>query len=374
MKISANTAMFAAAVLVAGTIAVALLRSESPSDSAAPVAKPVLTAAVATPQLRRWSDDVVASGRLVAWEEALIGAEPSGLRLVDIRVDVGDRVKKGQLLAQFDTAPVQAELNERIAALAETQALLVEAEENARRGESLRNTGALSHQVITQYITRAQAVRAQVDSARARVDSFRLRLQQTRVVAPDDGVISSRTATLGSVPAGGDELFRLIRQNRIEWHAEVTAMQVRNLAPGQAATLSLPDGATIGGVVRQISPAVAADLTTTVYVRLNDGETAIARIGMYLQGAIATGASEALTVPASSVVVRDGREYVFTLATDDTVAQASIKTGRRHGNEVEIVDGLSTAQIVVTQGGGFLNDGDLVRVEAGRPSVARTAL
>jgi hypothetical protein len=176
------------------------------------------------------------------------------------------------------------------------------------------------------------------------------------------------------VPGGGDELFRLIRQNRIEWHAEVTATQVRNLAIGQVVTMSLPDGSKIGGAVRQISPALAADLTTTVYVRLNDSASEIARIGMYLQGAIAIGASEALTVPASSIVVRDGREYVFTLAADDTVAQTSIKTGRRHGADVEIIDGLSTAQIVVTQGGGFLNDGDLVRVEAGRPSVARTAL
>ena len=361
-------------IFAAGILAVTLLRSGSPRAEPARDAQPVLTVAVATPQLRQWSDDIAASGRLVAWEEASIDAGLSELRLVDIKVDVGERVRKGQLLAQFDTAPVQAELSERVASLAETRAMLVEAEENARRGESLRNTGAISRQVVTQYMARAQAVRAQMDSAQARVDSYRLRLQQTRIVAPDDGVISSRTATLGSVPAVGTQLFRLIRKNRIEWHAEIPVAQVRSIVIDQFATISLPDGSIIAGTIRQIAPVLAEDLTAVTYVRLNASEQLPARVGMYLKGTIATGTSQALTVPTSSVVVRDGREYAFTVAADNKVAQMPIKTGRRHGAEVEVLHGLSEAQDVVVSGGGFLSDGDLVRTDITDPNVARTLL
>ena len=364
MKNSMRTALLGAALLTAGTVAVALLISESPGAEPARDAQPVLAVQVTTPRSQLWSDDVAATGRLVAWEEAVIGAELGELRLVDIKVDVGDRVRKGQLLAEFDRASVQAELNERIALLAEAQALQAEADENAARGESLRNTGALSHQVITQYLTRARAAQAQVESAQARVDSYRLRLRQTRVVAPDDGVISARMATLGSVGTAGAELFRLIRKNRIEWHAEIAAGELRHIAVGQAARISLPDGSQIDGVVRQIAPMLAADLTATAYVQLPDQQPTPARIGMYLHGVIVSGASPALTVPASSIVVRDGREFAFVVAADKTVVQMPVKTGRRRGTEVDVLAGLPAGQAIVRSGGGFLHDGDVVRVAA----------
>lgn len=367
---SRNKALPGVALLAAGTLAVALLSSGS--DNAEPIrdAQPVLSVDITTPQLRQWSEDIAAPGRLVAWEEASIGSELGDLRLVDIRVDVGDQVRKGQLLAQFDPAQVQAELNERLAALAETRALLVEAEDNAQRAESLRDTGAMSHQSITQYMTQADAVRAQLQSAEARVESSRLRLRQTRVIAPDDGVISARAATLGSVGSAGTELFRLIRQNRIEWHAEVPASQVHRIALGQAVTMQLPDGSTIAGLVRQIAPVLAEDLTAVVYVKLLNDAQALARVGMYLKGTIVSGTSQALTVPMSSVVMRDGREYVFAVGADSKVVQTSMKSGRRRGADVEVLSGLSAAQSIVISGGGFLHDGDPVRVPAAGANVA----
>jgi HlyD family secretion protein len=350
--------------LSAAAIVLALLVSKKPEAEPAREAPPVLAVRVIQPRAQIWGDDIAATGRLVAWEEATIGVELDGLRLIDIRVDVGERVKKGQLLAQYDPAPAQAELNERIALLAEAQALLVEAEENARRGESLRDTGAISRQVITQYVTRAQTARAQVASAQARLESTRLRLKQTRIEAPDDGVISARTATLGSVGVNGAELFRLIRQNRIEWHAEVATDRMGRLAIGQAATMSLPDGSILAGTVRQIAPVLAADLTAIVYVQLIDPEHALARIGMHLQGTIVSGTSPALTIPTSSIVVRDGREYAFAVAVDNRVTQVPLQTGRRRGAEIEVLAGLVAEQAVVTSGAGFLHDGDLVRVAA----------
>jgi multidrug efflux pump subunit AcrA (membrane-fusion protein) len=76
----------------------------------------------------------------------------------------------------------------------------------------------------------------------------------------------------------------------------------------------------------------------------------------------------------SSVIVRDGREYAFTLAAGNRVTQTPIKTGRRHGAEVEVLGGLSETQAIVVSGGGFLDDGDLVKTDAAGASVAQTLL
>lgn len=361
----------AALVLMATAIAIASIGASEINDAVPVAEQSVLTVQVTTPQSREWRDEVRAHGSIVAWHEAAIGAELGGLRLIEVRVDVGSRVAAGDLLARFDPAPVEAELSERIAALAETEATLIEAEEDAKRAESLRNTGALSGQEIMQRLTRAQAARAQVDSARARVESTRLRLRQTRVLAPDAGVISARSATLGSVAGVGEELFRLVRQNRLEWHAQIAAADVGNIKIGQGATITLPDGSTVEGTVRQVAPLLAQNLTAVAYIQLREDANAAARIGMFVSGAIVTGASTGMSLPNSSIVVRDGREYVFVL-DGDSVTRAQIRTGRRDGDQVEVLSGISPMKSVVVSGGGFLHDGDRVRVVAGTQRQAAT--
>ena len=133
-----------ATVLTSAIAAMASMGTDQADDAAAVGEQPVLSVQVITPRSREWRDEVLAHGSIVAWHEASVGAELGGLRLIDVRVDVGSRVAAGDVLARFDRAPVEAELSERIAALAEAEAMLTEAEENAKRAESLRNTGALS--------------------------------------------------------------------------------------------------------------------------------------------------------------------------------------------------------------------------------------
>lgn len=362
MRVRVGIWLGAASALIAAAVAIASM--VKPDVAKVLAEQSVLTVQVTTPQPKEWRDEVIAHGSIVAWHEATVGAELGGLRLIDIRVDVGSRVAAGELLARFDPTPIEAELNERNAALAEAEAVLGEAEEDAKRAESLRNTGAMSGQVITQHLTRAQTARAQVDSARARVESTRLRLRQTRVLAPDAGVISARSATLGSVAGAGDELFRLVRQNRLEWHAQVAAADLAAIKPGQITVVTLPDGSTIEGTVRQVAPLLAQNLTAIAYVQLDQEAQMAARIGMFVSGAIVTGESTGLSLPSSSVVVRDGREYAFVIDGDSLATQTQIRTGRRDGELIEVLGGLSPSHSIVLSGGGFLHDGDRVQVVA----------
>lgn len=357
-----------ALVLMAlAVVAVFVLRG-SPSTPAVPASGLVpdrasLTVALASPAVLLWQETMQVAGAISAWQEASVGAELSGLRLEQVYVDVGDQVRKGQLLARFDDATMLAAVNQQKAVLAQMEASAAEADANAARAASLRKNGALSEQNIVQYETRARVARAEVESARARLHSQELSLSYTRVLAPDDGVISSRNAMLGSVAGPGTELFRLVRQNRIEWRAEVPAAQLSRIQIGQTATVELQDGTRVPGTVRQIAPMLNENTRVGIaYVELDRTNPGSARPGMYATGSIALGERPALTVPSSAIVLRDGHEYVFTLDADKQVVQNKVTIGRRAGNDVEIVAGLEAGMRVVTTGAPFLNDGDLVRV------------
>lgn len=309
---------------------------------------------------------LAANGSVAAWQEAIVGAQVNGLRLAELRVNVGDRVKRGQLLARFADDTVRAELAQQRAAVTEAQAALAEANADAARAKTLQSTGAMSAQQISQYLTTAKAAAARLEAARAIADGTQIRLRHTRVLAPDHGVISARTATMGAVAQPGQELFRLIRHNRLEWRAELTAAELDKIAIGQAVTVITPGGRTVDGRVRMVAPTVdPQSRLALVYVDLLDHKNDSlfpAKAGMYVKGEFALGASSALTAPVQAVVMRDGFSYVFEVRADQRVARRKVTIGRRVADRTEILSGVTEATRIVAAGAGFLNDGDLVAV------------
>lgn len=349
--------------------------SPAASGSAAaapPAARPALTITVATPRVERWPLELVANGSVAAWQEIVIGSEISGLRLTEVLVNVGDRVKRGQLLARLSDETVQAEREQIRAALGEAQATLAEAKANAERARRLEASGAISAQQIAQYLTVEQTARARVEAQRARLRAEEVRLSNTRVVAPDDGILSARTATMGAVVQPGSELFRLIRDARLEWRAEVNGADLPRVRAGQPVRVSAPDGTTITGRVRIVAPTIdPATRMGLVYVDLPVPGSA--RAGMFARGEIDLGASDAMTLPQASVVLRDGFRYVFRVDDESRVVQTKIETGRRRGGRIEVLGGLDPNARVADSGVGFLADGDVVRVVPATSIEARAA-
>lgn len=362
------------AVLLAVTAAWLLARGGD-ATAAEPAAgpSPALTVTVVAPQATRWTRTLAATGSLEAWQEASVGAEVNGLRLAEVRVNVGDRVSRGEVLAVFDDATPQAEFAQAEAAVDEASARAAEAEANAARAKTLIDTGALSAQDLDQFSTGARTANAQLKAAIARRNAASLTLRRTKVVAPDAGVISARGATLGAVVPAGTELFRLIRQSRIEWRAEVPEHELPLVRRGQAVTIVTAQGSKLKGTVRAIAPTVdARKRTAMVYVDLPAaGGKAVA--GMFAEGAFALGESAALTVPQSAVVLRDGLSYVFLVGEGNRVARVQVATGRRQGDRIEILKGMPQGARVVHAGAGFLNDGDLVRIATAAAPAAPAA-
>jgi len=145
-------ALIAAAVLVAGGAAFFLSRSQAKSD-VPPTAKPALTVATALPQKMSLPVRLNANGNITAWQEAVIGSESNGLRLVQVHANVGDQVKAGQVLAVFSADSVMADTAQARANLIEAQANATDAADNAARARTLASSGALSEQQINQYNT-----------------------------------------------------------------------------------------------------------------------------------------------------------------------------------------------------------------------------
>lgn len=358
-----------ATTLVLRASVAAMLAGAAGATCAAPQApaspRPALTVTAAPAVERSWPAVIEASGAIAPWQEATVAARVAGLPLIEIRADVGDRVRRGQLLARYDDSTVRADLARAEAGLAAAQASAQAAEANRDRALGLQATGAISAQDLLQSKTTAMTAVAQVAQARAALESARLTLAHTRVLAPDDGVVSSRSATLGAVAGSGTELFRLIRQNRLEWRAELGPTQLARVTPGMTASLKLPDGSTATGKVRSVAPALDGGSRLGIaYVELAPGSHA--RAAMFASGRLEAGARNVVTVPAESVVIRDGRSFVATLE-GTRVRLRPVETGAGRDGLVEITRGLDAGASVVARGAGFLHEADVVRVVPATP-------
>ncbi|MFT3734298.1 MAG: efflux RND transporter periplasmic adaptor subunit [Rhodocyclaceae bacterium] len=219
------------AAIGAGVLVVARKPAQSAVNNAAPNA--VMAVNLTTPTQQSWPLILQANGPIAAWQEGIVSAETGGLRITALHADVGDNVRRGQLLAELAQESVNADLRKFEAALASARASLAQAHADAERARAVKGSGALSEQQISNYLNTELTAQANVDSAQAQLDAQRVTLARTRVVAVDDGIITSRSATLGKVVASGEELYRLVRQNRFEWRAELDAQQLPRVRPGQ---------------------------------------------------------------------------------------------------------------------------------------------
>ena len=338
--------------------------AKSDKTSATPPVKAALTVSAVQPSNGSLALKLAANGNVAAWQEASIGAEASGLRLTQVLVNVGDTVKKGQLLATFAGDAVQADVAQAKAALMEAQANALDAAGNAERARTLQNTGALSTQQINQYLTAEKTAAARVQAAQATLSAQGVRTQNTQVRAPDNGVISARGATVGAVVGGGTELFRMIRGGRLEWRAEVTSNEIASIKPGSKAKVTAASGAQVEGTVRTIAPTIdAVTRNALVYVDLPaTAGVAGVKAGMFAKGEFALGAADALTLPQQALVLRDGFTYAMRVESNNKVSQVKLETGRRVGDAVEIKQGAKTSDRFVASGASFLADGDTVKV------------
>lgn len=348
---------------------------------------PAITVAKATRQALQ--ETVLVTGTLVPREEILVAPEVEGLRVVELNVDVGDRVKRGDVLAVLERTQLEAQLAQNTAALsradaaiaqagsmiAQAEAAVAEAEASFERAKPLKRSGYLSESIFDQREAAARTTRAQLVSARdglklaqaskqeaeAQRREIEWRLSNTEVKAPRAGIISRRTARIGALASGqGEPMFRIIAAGEIELDANVIEADLARIAPGQTAKIAVAGASDVSGHVRLISPEVdRATRLGTAKIFIGDRQDL--RIGAFARAEILARQSTGVTVPAAALQYGPRANASVLLVRGDKVELREVKTGLRSGDVVEIVAGLSEGDLVVAKAGTFLRDGDRVR-------------
>lgn len=337
--------------------------------AAADAAHSALAVSVATVQSQAIPRTILVSGPISAWEDMQLGVELSGLRVTALHVDVGQQVRKGELLLEIDHRSLDSDLAQASAALREAEAGAALARSQLSRAEPLVRDKFLSATQLDELRAGRTQAEARVATARAARDAAALRRSYAELRAPQAGIISRRLVQPGQVVAAGTQLLGLIRDGRLEWRADLAEAELGQVKPGDRVILNTRAGADIEGKVRAVSPGVDANTRTgTVYVDLpNPGGL---QAGSYLQGRIDIGLGDSLTVPAAAVVLRDGFQTVFTVDAQSVVHAQRVQTGSHASGQIAVLQGLRAGMRVVVDGAGFLSDGDRVRVTQRTPDQA----
>lgn len=322
-----------------------------------------LSVAVVAPQRIDLSRTIAASGSVAAKDELVIGSDATGVRLTEVLVDTGSVVRRGQLLARGDDTQLQAQAQQQDAQIRQAKAELAQATANLDRAEQIRDAGVYSTEALQTRRTAAESAAARLQLAQAQRGETEVRIFHTRVLAPADGVIAKRSATVGAVVQPGNELFRLIRDGQLEWLAELPGHALAEVKPGAAVRVQVADGHRIQARVRMVEPTIDPHSRNgRVRVALPAG-TAL-KAGAHADGEIATASASMLTLPESVVFSRDGHPFVWLLDETDTARLTRIETGLRQRGLVEVTRGVAAGARVVSIGAGFVKDGERVRVAA----------
>lgn len=368
-------------------LAPAALRAQE-TEAAAPVAETLPAITVAEVTARTLTDRVIASGLVAAVEEVQVAPLIEGQPLEELRVDVGDIVEAGQVLAVLSRSSLELQRSEAVASLAaaeaaiaqaeaslvEAQASAAEAQRVANRSTLLREQGtvpqaeadtnaanAVSANARVQVAVQSlESQRAQLALAQAQLENVELQLSRTEVRAPVAGKIVTRNAMLGVIAtAAGDPMFVMIRDGALELRADVAEADILRLDEGQTAKLrAVGMTEALQGSVRLVEPTIdTVSRLGRARIEVTDPERL--RSGMFVEAEIIVAEREGLAVPLTAVGSSvDGISVMR--ARDGTLERVVVKTGIRDGAYVEIIEGLNAGDLVVTKAGTFVRAGDRI--------------
>ena len=336
--------------------------------------KPVLTVETVTSTQSSVTKDLTADGTISPETTSSVSGKVNGVAIDRVLVKEGDQVKRGQVLAIFDTDAMQQQLIQARAELAEAESSYDLAKRDAERVLPLLKINAISQQEADRYVATANQASASVAASRARLNNQNLNMQNAKVTAPVSGVISEKTANVGSVP-GPEPLFTIIEEGKLEWQAQVDPNKVGQINVGTPVEVSLPNNKSVMGKVSRISPT-AEDGSRQITIYASLARHPNARAGMYQRGTFKLGADAKPTIPVSAVVTQDGYDYVMQVKAikdenRDTIYRVSrvkVKLGERQGDRVVLLEPLEGEGNIVRQGGSFLSDGDIVTLAKPEPA------
>lgn len=304
------------------------------------------------------------AGEIRAQQESPLAFRVSG-KIVARRVDIGDRVRQGDLLARLDASDLQAQLRAAKAQLAAAEAEWQRADADQARYAKLAKQGVISESAMDAHTAATIAAEGQVDAARAQMQLAENQLAYSELRAPADGAIVARHAEAGQVVGAGQPVFTLAAEGVREVAFAVPEGAVDKIYPGQSVTVELwsEPGKRWPGKVREVAPAAdPASRTYAVRATIKAPVEAL-DLGQSAQVFVDGGSAEHLSVPLAALQrVGEGRFAVFVVDPDtSTLRLQAIEIGEYGNDTVPVEQGLSADALVVAAGGHLLREGQKVR-------------
>ena len=331
---------------------------------------------------------VSATGTLAADDQVVLGTKVAG-RLAEITVDLGTRVKRGQMIGKLDQSDFKFRVDQAEAALQQARARLglsptgsdekVDHEQTRAMMDDARLTRDRSIRLAQQELI----ARAQLDTAeaalqvaegryqdaleevrnrqaviaqrRSELDLARQQLTDTVILSPLDGVVSLKQASVGEYLGAGAPIATMMRVHPLRLRVPVPEREGAGVRVGHAVALTVEGDPTVyrGRVVR-LSPIVQEQNRTLLVEAEVPNERGFLRPGSFARVDIMTEVSQpVITVPSSAIIVFAGVEKVLVVRQGKS-AEVRVTTGRRLGEDVEIVDGLKRGDPVIARPGNLV--------------------
>ena len=303
---------------------------------------------------------VTASGTVSAWEEVPVAAETGGLTAVAVYVDEGSYVRQGQPLVQMNDVLLRAQLRQQQAQVQLAEANVARDNAALDRAQQLKERGFLSQASLDTALANQRSSNANLAAARAALSQTQTQLSQATIRAPVGGMIISRSVTKGQIIAAGTELFRMVRDGRLELDAQVPETELSLVRAGQSAIVTSSEAGQTTGSVRIVTPEVNADTRLGV-ARISLNGASGLRPGMFARAQIDVGAQPQTVVPTAALIYRDNRAGVFVVGADNRVSFQTVTVLNRR-DDLTAVEGVPAGTRVVVEGAGFLGDGDRITV------------
>jgi len=334
--------------------------------------------AATKPTLMTFEDTVTFVGNLEAEERASVASKVSDVTVLSVNVDVGDEIKRGDILVEMDDSLNRRQIEEARAAVARAEAAIAQAksrlstvEKDYKRYKQLYEEQVISRQQFDQTEGQYEVEKAGLDLAQRELKQAQARLEQLlivknyhKVAAPVGGVIAERHVDPGDTIKSGDVLLVISRQDNVKIKGSITENDYPKVKLGQPVHVRVDafPGREFNGKVNRISP-VLDPATRTGEVEALMASQGLLKPGMFAPASIVVGSHEALALPREAVrqLAGTGEWYCF-VASDDVAQQRPIKRGAEQGNWIEITEGIGESDLVITTVVRQLSDGVPVEV------------
>ena len=287
-----------------------------------------------------------------------------GGKVTECKVNLGDSVRRGQILARLEPTDYQLATQSGAAGVAEARSTLTLAEAELVRYRNLREKGFVSAAALDQKQATADAARARVDAMQSAHTEQNRQLAYTTLPAENNGLISAYDCNVGQVVNVGQPILRLAQsaEKEIVIHLPEAELQQFHSAANFTISLNALPGTSYPGALREL--AAAADPATRTYaarIAIKNADAAM-QLGMSATVEVRPKGTQVMRLPLAAVVSRDTHPSVWKVDSAGSVHATAISIAGVEGNAVHIASGLNSGDVVVTAGANLLREGEKVKL------------